>query len=106
MDTIFLNFKKGETSISHKILRNLRDKINLKKRDSYTKRSYKNNKFKKFAPTWNDNFELPDGLCSTLDIQYHFQCIIKKQETTTNNSPITIYVNKIENTINFKIKTG
>ena len=45
MDTIFLNSKKGETSISHKILRNLRDKINLKERDSYTKRSYKNNKF-------------------------------------------------------------
>ena len=72
MDTIFLNSKKGETSISHKILRNLRDKRNFKKHDSYTKRSYKNNKFKKSAPTWNNNFELPDGSCSALDIQYHF----------------------------------
>ena len=33
------------------------------------KNSYNNNKFKKFAPAWNDKFELPDGLYSVSDIQ-------------------------------------
>ena len=32
--------------------------------------------------------------------------IIKKHETVTNNPSIMIYVNKIENRITFKIKTG
>ena len=32
------------------------------------KRSYKNNKFKTSAPTWGDEFELPVGLYSILDI--------------------------------------
>ena len=33
------------------------------------KKSYNNNKLKKSAPTWNDKFELPDGLYSVSDIQ-------------------------------------
>ena len=33
------------------------------------KSSYKNNKFKISAPTWNDEFELPDGSYSVSDIQ-------------------------------------
>ena len=32
------------------------------------KSSYNNNKFKLSAPTWNDKFELPDGLYSVSDI--------------------------------------
>ena len=36
------------------------------------KRSYKNNKFKISAPTWNKEFELPDGSCSVSDIQDRF----------------------------------
>ena len=32
--------------------------------------------------------------------------IIKKHETVTHNPPISIYVNKIENKIIFRIKTG
>ena len=31
------------------------------------KNSYDNNKFKISAPTWNDKFELPDGLYSVSD---------------------------------------
>ena len=31
--------------------------------------SYKNNRFKVSTPTWNENFELPDGLYSISDIQ-------------------------------------
>ena len=39
------------------------------------KSSYNNNKFKISAPTWNDKFELPDGLYSVLDIQDYFEYI-------------------------------
>ena len=42
--------------------------------------AYNNNKFKVFAPTWNDEFELPDGSYSILYIQDYFEYIIKKQE--------------------------
>ena len=33
------------------------------------KKSYKNNKFKILASTWNEEFELPDGSYSISDIQ-------------------------------------
>ena len=33
------------------------------------KKSYKNNKFKTSTPTWNEEFELPDGSCSVSDIK-------------------------------------
>ena len=37
-----------------------------------------NNTFKISAPTWNDEFNLPDGSYSILDIQEYFEYIIKK----------------------------
>ena len=43
-----------------------------------TKESYKNNKFKISAPTWNEEFELPDGSYSISDIQGYFEYILKK----------------------------
>ena len=55
-------------------------------------------------PTWNDKFELPDGSYSISDIQDYFMYIIKKHETVTNNPPIRIYVNKIENRGTFEVK--
>ena len=39
------------------------------------KNSYNSNKFKIFATTWNDKFELPDGSYSISDIQDHFEYI-------------------------------
>ena len=42
------------------------------------KKSYKNNKLKISAPTWNEEFELPDGSYSVLDIQEYFEYILKK----------------------------
>ena len=39
--------------------------------------SYNNNKFKISTPTWNDEFELPDGSCSVSDIQDYFEYILK-----------------------------
>ena len=36
------------------------------------KESHNNNKFKRFAPTWNDEFELLDGSYSISNIQEYF----------------------------------
>ena len=41
------------------------------------KSSYNNNKFKISAPTWRDQFVLPDGLYSISDIQDYFEYILR-----------------------------
>ena len=83
MDTIFTNSKNSKTSDPHRLLINLADKLNLKKNDKYValsnlsiyyawrniKKSYENNKFKISAPTWDEEFELPNGSYSVLDIE-------------------------------------
>ena len=66
------------------------------------KSSY-NNKFKVFAPTWNDKF---DGSYSVSDIQDYFEYILKKHQENTDKPSVQIYVNKIENRVTFKIKNG
>ena len=71
-----------------------------------TKSSNNNNKFEISAPTWNNKFELPDGSYSVSDIQDYFEYILKKHNEKIDNPSIKIYVNKIENRITFKIKTG
>ena len=68
------------------------------------KNSYKNSKCKISAPTWNDKFELPDGLYSVSSIQYYFEYIFKKHGENIDNSSVKIYVNKIENRINSELK--
>ena len=65
-----------------------------------------NKKFKISAPTWNDTFDLPDGVYSIADIQDYFEFIIKKHKTLTENPPVQIYPNEIKNRIAFEIKTG
>ena len=70
------------------------------------KSSYNNNKFKISAPTWNDEFELPDGSYSVSDIQDYFKYILKKHGENTDKPSIQIYVNKIEIRITFKLKNG
>ena len=70
------------------------------------KNSYNNNKFKISAPTWNEEFTLPNGSYSVSDIQDYFEYILKKHEENTDERSIQIYVNKTENRITFKIKDG
>ena len=70
----------------------------------YIKKSYKNNKFKISAPTWNEDFELTDESYSISDIQDYFEYILKKHGEKTVNPSKKIYVNKIENRITFKIE--
>ena len=67
---------------------------------------YNNNKFKISAPTWNETFDLPDGLYDISEIQDYIEYIIKKHETIGENTPILIYANTINNRIVFKIKSG
>ena len=43
--------------------------------------------------------------CIVSGIQDYFEYIFKKHDTVTENPPIRIYINKIENRITFKIKT-
>ena len=69
------------------------------------KKSYKNSKFKRSAPTWNEEFKIPDGSYSVSNIQDYFGYILTNYETVTNNPSIRIYINKIENRITFKMKT-
>ena len=51
-------------------------------------------KFEVSAPTWNEEFELPDGSYSVSDIQDYSKRILRKREEKTNNLPVRIYVNK------------
>ena len=69
------------------------------------KTSYNDTKFKISAPTCSEEFELPDGSYSVSDIQDYFEYNLKKH-SESNNPSIRIYVNKIENRITFKIKSG
>ena len=68
--------------------------------------AYNNNKLEISSPTWNDEFDLPDGSYSISDIEDYFEYSIKKHETIANNPSVEIHVNKIKNRIAFKIKTG
>ena len=70
------------------------------------KRSYSNNKFKISALSWNDKFELPDGLYSVSNIQDYFEYIFKKHGENIDKPLVEIYVKKIENRCTFKIKNG
>ena len=58
------------------------------------------------APTWNETFDLPDGLYNISEIQDYIEYIIKKHETIGENASILIDANTINNRIVFKIKSG
>ena len=120
MNAVFMNPANSKTADRHRLLHYILEKTNLKRNDKYVallnlsihykwkniKKSYKKSKFKISAPTWYEDFELPDGSYSMSDIKDNFNYIIKKYETVTDNSPIRIYVNKVESRITFRIKIG
>ena len=59
------------------------------------------------TPIWTREFELPDGSYSMSNIYDFFEYIFKeKHNEKSDNPPIRIYVNKIDNRTTFKIKTG
>ena len=77
-----MNYENSKTFDPYRLLLNLPDKTDLRRKDKYIalsnlrvyytwknmKKSYKNNKFKISAPQWNEEFELPDGSFSISDI--------------------------------------
>ena len=92
METIFMNIENSKGNERHKFRSTLADKINLKGPNKnmaladlsiyYTwkniKSAYNNNKFKISAPTWDDEFDLPDGSYSISDIKIIFSTLLKK----------------------------
>ena len=97
--TIKLNLRIGKKVI---VLSNLSIYYTWKN----IKSSYNNNKFKISTPTWNDEFELPDGSYSISDIQDYFEYILKKHGEDIDKPSVQIYVNKIEKRVTFKIRNG
>ena len=115
-----MSSKNSKTSDPHRLLLNLIDKVDLRKKDKYAalsnhmiwykwrniKKSYENNKFKISDPICNEEFQIPYGSYSISDIQDYFKYILKKYGEVTINPSIRIYTSKIESVITFKIKTG
>ena len=135
-----MNSENSKTSKPHILKLKLTDKLDLRVDRKvialsnlsiyYTwnniKSSYNNNKFKTSAPTWNEEFTLPDGSYSVSDIQDYFEYIFKKHGEKINNEEnndkdndkdnvkdndknkpsVKIYINRVENRITFKIKNG
>ena len=113
-----MNSENSITSEYHVLVLKLADILDLKRGQKsvtlsnlsiyYTwksiKSSYKNNKFKISSPTWSDGFEVPNGSFSIGDIQDYFEYILKKHSENVDNPSIKTYVNKIENTVTFRIK--
>ena len=87
-----MNSENSKTSMLHVLTLKLTSKLDLRLGEKvialsnlsiyYTwrsiKSSYNNNKLKISAPTWNDEFEFPDGSYSVSDIQDYFKYILKK----------------------------
>ena len=81
-----MNSENSKTSDPHRLLLNLTDKTDVRRKDKYValsnlsiyytwkniKKSCNNNKFKISAPTWNEEFELPDKSYSVSVIQDYF----------------------------------
>ena len=101
-----MNSENSKTSKSHILALKLTNKLDLRLGEKvfvlsnfsiyYTwrnkKSSFNNNEFKISAPTWNDQFELPDGLYSVSDIQDYFEYILKKLGEDIDKPSVQIYV--------------
>ena len=115
-----MNSENRKTSEPQVLILKLTDKLDLRRGEKiitlsnlsiyYTwkniKSSYNANKFKISAPTWNDIFELPNGMYYVSNIQDHFEYIFKKYGENNDKASVQIYVNKIENRVTFKITDG
>ena len=120
MGTIFMNSENSKSSKLHVLKLKLTDKLDLRLDKKVVaisnltiyykwkniKDTYNNNKYKISAPTWNEEFRLPDGSYSVSDIQDYFEYTMKKNGEDIDKPSVMIYVNKIENRVTFKIKNG
>ena len=73
------------------------------------KEQYNNNKFKLSGPTWSEDVTIPDDSYEAFQIHNYFlDEVIKKHESNVKSneqSPISIYANRILNRVSFRIKT-
>ena len=120
METFFMNSKNSKANEPSRFKYDLIDKLDLKNPNKNialanlsiyyiwknVKSTYNNKKFKISAPTWNETFDLPDGLYNISEIQDYTEYIIKKHETIGENAPILISANTVNNRIVFKIRSG
>ena len=115
-----MNTEKSKTNEPHKFVLNLSQRLDFRSSDKHvalqnvsiyytqknTRKQNKNNKLKIIAPTWNDEFELPDSSYFMLDIQDHCEFIVKNHQTLTAIPPLNAYIYRINNRLVFKIKDG
>ena len=101
MDTIFMNSENSRTLEYRVLTLKLTDKLDLRRGQKIValsnlsiyhtwkniKSSY-NNKFKISTPTWNEEFELPDGSYLISDIQDYFEYILQKHRESVDNPSI------------------
>ena len=94
METIFMNAENRKANEPHKCFLNFPQRIDLKSSKKHValqnlsiyytqkniRKQYKINKLKIITPTWNDEFELPDGSYSVLEIQNYIGNIIKNMK--------------------------
>ena len=113
-----MNSENSKTSKPHVLKLKLTDKLDLRLDKKvvaisnlsihYTwknmKDAYNNNKFKISAPTWNEEFKLPDGSYSVSDIQDYFEYIIKKRGEDIDKPSVMIYVKKSRIELHLKLK--
>ena len=89
-----MNTENSQTSEPHKFSFNLSQILDLRSSSNHAtlqnlyiyytsqdiRKHYKNNKLRIIAPTWNDEFELPDGSYYVSDIQDYIEHIIKNMK--------------------------
>ena len=81
METIFMNTENSKTNKAHKFVFNLSQRLDLRSSNKhvplqnvtiyYTWENIR--QLKIIAPTWNDEFELPDGSYSVSDIHDYIE---------------------------------
>ena len=118
METVFMNTENNKTNEPGKFALNLSQRLDLRSSNKYVslqnlpnyytwkniRKQHKNNKLKLITPTWNDEFELPDGSYSVSDIHDFIEFSTKKYKTLTTVPPIHVYINRINNRFMSKIK--
>ena len=77
---IFHGHGKRKNEWTTEIILNLSQRLDLRSSKFIYLLQYKNKKPKIIAPTWNDEFLLPDGSYSVSDIQDYIECIIKNMK--------------------------
>ena len=106
MDTVFINSENSKTSDFHRLLLNLLDKTNLKRRDKfvalsnlstyYTWKKYKKSHAKTINLKRIEEFGLPAGSYSVSDIEDYFEYVLEKHGEKTHYASYTWIKYKIE----------